>query len=290
MITPFEMLPMPGQGGSSAPGVKGDKGDPGLPGATPTNAQLTALITPLIPAPVKGDPGLDGEDGDDGVTPTNAQLTALITPLIPAPVKGDKGDQGTPGAAPTNAQLTALITPLISAPVKGDKGDQGTPGAAPTNSQLTALITPLIPAPVKGDKGDPGAKGADGDDGEGLVPGFPVDKAIVFGTAYQAPDPTRNARISVMIQTTYNVTIAGNLTDEVEIRVGPTNAVAAGGTGTFQAESTQQSLIGIAVMIGTQLGNRAVIRADIPPGAWFSVRRLSGTTSTIHSCKIVPLT
>jgi hypothetical protein len=38
-----------------------------------------------------------GPKGEKGDSPTNAELTSLIQPLIPAPIKGDKGDPGTPG-------------------------------------------------------------------------------------------------------------------------------------------------------------------------------------------------
>ena len=45
--------------------------------------------------------------GEDGHTPTDAELTALITPLIPAPVKGDNGANGIDGKDGKDYVLTA---------------------------------------------------------------------------------------------------------------------------------------------------------------------------------------
>lgn len=95
----------------------------GLKGDKPSDEELVALITPLIPAPLKG---------DDGATPTALELLAIIEPLIPEPIKGEDGH------TPTSDELTALITPLI--PKVQD-------GKTPTKAELERLITPLIPAP-----------------------------------------------------------------------------------------------------------------------------------------------
>ncbi len=48
---------------------------------------------------IRGEPGytpIKGVDYFDGKTPTKDELTSLIKPMIPAPVKGDKGDDGSP--------------------------------------------------------------------------------------------------------------------------------------------------------------------------------------------------
>lgn len=71
-----------------------------------------------------------GANGLDGKTPTNAELTALITPLIPSPIAGKSAyqewlDQG------NNGSVAAFMASLKGAPgapgtsVKGDKGDKG---------------------------------------------------------------------------------------------------------------------------------------------------------------------
>tara|TARA_R110000851_G_scaffold92422_3_gene201691 strand:+ start:82 stop:1281 length:1200 start_codon:yes stop_codon:yes gene_type:complete len=54
----------------------------GKDGTTPTNDELLALITPLIPKPVRG---------DDGETPTTEHLLELINSLIPEVKNGKDG-------------------------------------------------------------------------------------------------------------------------------------------------------------------------------------------------------
>jgi microcystin-dependent protein len=80
---------------------------------TPTQEELVALITPLIPQ-VK-----DGKDGVDGKTPTAEEILKLIKPLIPK-VKD--------GKTPTKKELLAIIKPLIPKPIKGEKGEKGNDG------------------------------------------------------------------------------------------------------------------------------------------------------------------
>jgi hypothetical protein len=83
------------------------KGDPGQDGHTPTDAELLALITPLIPK-VK-----DGEPGKDAHTPTAQELLVLIRPLIP------KVRNGVDGKTPTKAELIALIKSVMPVPKDG---------------------------------------------------------------------------------------------------------------------------------------------------------------------------
>lgn len=99
----------------------------GRPGHTPTDEELLALITPLIPAEVEKQ------------MPEDDDLTELIKPFIPDAI---------PGHTPTDDELTSLITPLIPKPIKGDKGLPGLPGRdaeMPSHDELLTLIKPLIP-------------------------------------------------------------------------------------------------------------------------------------------------
>jgi len=68
--------------GKLQPKFKGDKGD------NPSEMELIGLIKPLIPEPLKGDPGEEGRPGKDGENGRDS--------LVPGP-KGDKGDEGKPG-------------------------------------------------------------------------------------------------------------------------------------------------------------------------------------------------
>lgn len=80
----------------------------GAPGETPTDERLRALIAPLVPSPLKGDPG------NPGRTPTEQDILALVRPLIPKAVPGQNGE------TPSDARLLALIRPLIPAPLPGN--------------------------------------------------------------------------------------------------------------------------------------------------------------------------
>lgn len=74
--------------------AKGEKGDSikGDAGHSPTDTELRALITPLIPPPLKP------TDGKDGHTPTKEEITALIPDPIPG-VPGISGKDGSPDTA-----------------------------------------------------------------------------------------------------------------------------------------------------------------------------------------------
>lgn len=67
--------------------IKGDKGD------NPTNEELIALIEPLIPAPLKGDPGRPGNDGRTPIK--NIDYFDGKTPIagidFPFPKNGEDG-------------------------------------------------------------------------------------------------------------------------------------------------------------------------------------------------------
>lgn len=61
----------------------------------PTETELKAIITPLIP------------EVKDGKTPSKQELLSLIKPLIPLPIKGDDG------TTPSLEELEAIVLPLI---------------------------------------------------------------------------------------------------------------------------------------------------------------------------------
>lgn len=163
-----------------------------------------------------------------------------------------------------------------------------------TGSTWIPIHTPLgikegVPGPV-GPTGSTGATGAQGvvgpvgpvgPQGVGASPGNAVPMTVAFATAYQAPDITKSAFLSVMIETAYTVTVAGGQTDEVEVRIGTDNTVATGGgarVGTFKT-----SLTGILGTVGMGTSDRGQIAVMLPPGWFFSVRRLAGTIATINA-------
>jgi hypothetical protein len=90
-----------------------------------------------------------------------------------------------------------------------------------------------------------------------------------------------------MLESNYLTTLAGTSADEVEIRIGSTNAVATGGGN--QVATWKTSLTGIALTVGMGIIQRSPVAFMLPAGWYFSVRRLSGTTATIVSTLAQPL-
>lgn len=100
---------------------KGNDGKDGKDGYTASDAELLALIKPLIP------------ELKDGKTPTKDELLALIRPLIPIVKDGE---------TPSDERLLALITPLIPpAPKDGVDGKDGSPDMADDIRNKLELLT-----------------------------------------------------------------------------------------------------------------------------------------------------
>jgi hypothetical protein len=192
-----------------------------------------------------------GEPGPTGAT-------GPAGPQGPQGVKGDTGATGSQGPIGLTGAQGA----------KGDKGDTGSTGP-------------------QGATGAIGATGPAGANGVGVAPGAPAAMTVAFATAYQAADNTKAAHINVMLESNYLTTIAGTSSDEVEIRIGSTNAVATGGGN--QVATWKTSLTGIALTVGMGIIQRSPVAFMLPAGWYFSVRRLSGTTATIVSTLAQPL-
>lgn len=143
------------------------------------------------------------------------------------------------------------------------------------------------PAGPAGPTGPQGVAGTNGTNGVGASPGNAAPMTIAFATAYQAPDATKSAFISIMIETAYSTSVAGTQTDEVEVRIGADNAVATGGG--VRVGTVKTSLTGIAVTVGMGTTDRSQVAVMLPPGWFFSVRRLSGTIATINATFIQSL-
>lgn len=84
------------------------RGPAGKDGKAPTLQEIMALIP--IPS-----------DGKDGKTPTKTELTKLIKPLIPAPLKGDPGIDGTNGKDGSPDTGTEIINKINTVPKTGPK-------------------------------------------------------------------------------------------------------------------------------------------------------------------------
>jgi len=95
------------------------------------NKQIVALKMSVKDGytPKKGVDYFDGKDGEPGKVPTNEQLVKLIKPLIPKPIKGDpgkdsyvpgpkgdsiKGDPGKDGSPDTPSEIVNKINTLTN--------------------------------------------------------------------------------------------------------------------------------------------------------------------------------
>ena len=126
-------------------------------------------------------------------------------------------------------------------------------------------------------------------DAKANTPGAPAALSPTFGTAYQAANPAKAALISVMVETAYTITVAGTQSDTVELRIGPVQATVANGTGGTAVATFKTSLTGIALTIGLANVQRNQLSALLPPGWFYALRRVAGTTATVQGAFEQPL-
>lgn len=123
-----------------------------------------------------------------------------------------------------------------------------------------------------------------------ILPGAPAAKTMAFDTAYQATDPTKPAFVSIIVDVNHVVTIAGLLSDELELRIGPdANVVAASPTG-YAVAKFKKSIKGIALVVGLEIGQTGQMATALPVGWYYGVKKVAGTAATISSAMVQPLT
>lgn len=127
-------------------------------------------------------------------------------------------------------------------------------------------------------------------DSVAIMPGAPVARSLTFGTAQQSLVPTKPAFISAVVESTYTVTVAGNQSDTVELRIGPTAADVTNATSaSIVVASWKASLTGIALTVGLAIADRGQLSAMLPVGWYFALRRTAGTTAAIVSAVDQPM-
>jgi hypothetical protein len=157
-------LPAPERG---EPGLQGDRGDVGPPGPPPDEAVVRLMVVTAVkelPPPERGEPGEIGPPGRDGAT-----------------------IMGPPGPPPDEGLVRQLIDEAVAKlppPERGEPGEIGPPG--PPGRDGTSIVGPPgEPGPpgesVAGPAGPPGRDGADG--APGLLPIVSVWSEGVFYTA-----------------------------------------------------------------------------------------------------------
>ena len=95
---------------------EGPKGD------TPTEKELLNLIKPLIPSPIKGEPGAPGKN-----------------------IKGDPGDRGEAGISPGLDEIVKKVLNLIPTPKDGLRGEKGQD--APILEEIVKEVLSKLPKP-----------------------------------------------------------------------------------------------------------------------------------------------
>lgn len=278
------------QGPQGSIGPTGPKGDTGEQG--PQGIQgIKGDAGPAGPQGLKGDAGvqgvqgLKGDKGDVGATgPAGAKGDAGSTG--PQGPKGDKGDTGAAGA--TGIQGPQGVQGLAGATgPTGPAGPQGATGSVGPKGD-TGATGPTGPAGAVGATGATGAKGADG---ISYTPQTPVSRTVTVATAYQHTETAKPYKVVVNARSTQTVTVAGLVSDKVELRVGPTAAsVALNGSGGFSVGVWESGITGIALMVGAAVLDGGQISGDVPAGWYFSINRLTGTSATIVSCFTQSLT
>lgn len=193
--------------------------------------------------------------------PAGSSATASITGTSPNQVLNlgiPTGATGTGTAGPANTLTIGTVSTL------------------PVGSTATATITGTAPNQTL-NLGIP--IGATGAQGVGLSPSAPVALTVAFGTAYRPADTTKPYRVSVMIDATYTVAVAGTVGDTCELWIGSAATVAT--TGGTKCDTWRGALTGILTLVGAGVGMRSPIEALVPAGWYFAVRRAAGTTATI---------
>lgn len=111
------------------------------------------------------------------------------------------------------------------------------------------------------------------------VVGAPNALSLAFSTAYQATNPAKPAFVHITVDLTTTVAVGSPQANTCELVVGSTNAVA---SGTGSIEDTYRSDLSVT-LISLGFTGRQSLKAIIPVGYWYAIRRTVGTGITIVS-------
>lgn len=112
--------------------------------------------------------------------------------------------------------------------------------------------------------------------------GTPTTRTVALSTAYQATNTAKAAEVTITLTSTAALSLAGGTTDEADILIGSTSAVASG-TGTVIGKF-KNSLTG-ALVVGLAVNNAQTssYKLSLPAGWYFAVRQTNGTGITVVS-------
>lgn len=108
--------------------------------------------------------------------------------------------------------------------------------------------------------------------------GAPISRTVALATAYQATDPAKPAMVTVEVEVSTTITLAGPGANTIELVIGQAPTIAT--TGGTRAD-VFRSDVSVSILISVGLLNRATLRTMLPAGWYFAVRRPSGSASTI---------
>lgn len=254
------------------------------PTGSPTDTNWALLASQGATGP-QGPQGIQGEKGDKGDQGIQG-IQGVQGPQGLTGPQGDTGPQGLKGDT-GNAGATGSQGPIGNTGPQGAKGDTGDAGPQGTTGP-TGSAGPKGDTGATGPQGPAGATGAQGATGVGLSPGTPSAISVAFGTGTRPTDTTKPYLVSITIEATYSISVAGTVGDTCELWVGPANTV--GTTGGSLVESWGASLTGILTLVGAGMRARGCVRAMVPAGYYFAVRRTLTGTATVHSATVTYLT
>lgn len=179
--------------------------------------------------------------------------------------QGIQGIQGVQGNAGTNATNPSFTFPTPTQVGVGGTPTLGITGTYPNLALQFGLVT--------------GATGAAGAAGVNSF-GTPNARTVAFGTAYQATDITKPAIVTVLYSCALTAALLSPGSSTLELRYGPTNAVASGGGN--MADTYSQSL-SVSIVLSLGWNGAGKLWAALPTGWYFAARQTVGTGCSISA-------
>lgn len=223
---------------------------------------------PYLKQSQKPNDGEKGEKGDKG----DRGEQGLSGPQGIQGIQGEKGNDGSIGPRGLKGE-DGVQGPQGPIGLTGDKGDQGIQGLkGDTGAQGP-----------KGDKGDAGSQGSQGVSGVNSFSLPTLRSGINKATAYQATVATKPSIITITLSSTSSFSLSGNVSNQSNIIIGSTNAVA---TGTGQIMAKYANVLGGGLVVGVSVTNTntQTYTINLPTGYFFAILNANSTTGvTIDS-------
>lgn len=269
------------------------------PTASMTGSSPNQVLNLGLPIPM---PGANGANNTLNIgTVTSGAASASITGnspnqtlnlVLPPGPPGTNGTNGTNGVGIASQAITYQQSASGTTPPTG-----AWTTSIPSVTKGTYLWTRIVLTLTDGSSstsyavayqaadGLPGANGTNGTNGANYSPGIAVSRTVSLATPYQHTDITKPFKVVVNARSTQTVTVAGLVSDKVELRIGPNAAaVAPGGAGGLSIGVWESGITGIALMVGAAVLDGGQLTADAQAGWYFQINRVTGSNASIVSC------